>query len=123
MEVLLPYLLTIDDPLRRERMRQVLAWVLETFPNLAPKIAWNQPMFTHHGTYIAGFSAAKQHMAMAPESVTLERFAGDIETAGYSHTRQLIHFPWDRPVDYGLLARMIAYNIQDKADCATFWRK
>ena len=27
-------------------------------------------MFTHHGTYIIGFSAASKHMAMAPERAT-----------------------------------------------------
>ena len=28
-------------------------------------------MFTHHGTYIIGFSAASKHMAMAPEHATI----------------------------------------------------
>ncbi|QCB29216.1 hypothetical protein [Corynebacterium endometrii] len=28
-------------------------------------IAWNQPMFTHHDTFIIGFSHAKKHMAAA----------------------------------------------------------
>lgn len=31
-------------------------------------------MFTHHGTYIIGFSAASKHMAMAPERATMIHF-------------------------------------------------
>ncbi len=27
-------------------------------------------MFTHHGTYVVGFSAAAKHMAMVPERAT-----------------------------------------------------
>ena len=38
-------------------------------------------------------------------------------------TKQLIRIRWEQPVDYALLERMIAFNREDKADCATFWRK
>ncbi|NRG47411.1 iron chaperone, partial [Bacillus sp. CRN 9] len=30
---------------------------------------------------------------------------------------------WDSPVDFSLLEKMIEFNILDKADCSTFWRK
>jgi len=30
----------------RERLEEVLAWVPQQFPNLEPKVAWNQPMYT-----------------------------------------------------------------------------
>ncbi|MCQ4950818.1 hypothetical protein NE646_14380, partial [Bittarella massiliensis] len=42
------------------------------FPDLTPKIAWNQPMFTDHGTFIIGFSAAKAHLAVAPERAGIQ---------------------------------------------------
>lgn len=38
---------------------------------VAPHIAWNQPMFTHHGTYIIGFSAASKHIATPPDRATM----------------------------------------------------
>ena len=31
-------------------------------------------MFTHHGTYIIGFSTDPKHMAMTPERATMIRF-------------------------------------------------
>ncbi|GAB3801882.1 hypothetical protein GCM10028868_27210 [Virgibacillus kimchii] len=79
-------------------------------------------MFTDHITYIIGFSAAKQHLAVAPERVGIERFAGEINEAGYNHTKELIRIKWNNPVDYTLLEKMIAFNIEDKADYTTFWR-
>ena len=51
------YLETIPDDDNRERMVDVLVWVGLTYPELELRIEWNQPMFTHHGTYIIGFSA------------------------------------------------------------------
>ena len=54
-------------------MVDVLVWVGFTYPKLKLRIAWNQPMFAHHGTYIIGFSAASKHMATASERATVIR--------------------------------------------------
>ncbi len=123
MEVFAEYLANIDNPKHRERTEEVLNWVGEKYPNLVPKVAWKQPMFTDHETFIIGFSIAKHHMAVAPEKVVIERFTNDIKESGYDHTNQLIRMKWDSPVDYSLLEKLIEFNIADKADCTTFWRK
>ncbi|MNC22026.1 hypothetical protein D3C75_700150 [compost metagenome] len=120
MEVFAEYLAKIDHPEHLARMEEVLAWVTNTFPGLMPKVAWNQPMFTDHGTYIIGFSVAKQHMAVAPELAGINHFSDEIVQAGYDHTKQLVRIRWENPVDYTLLKKMIEFNIQDKADCSTF---
>ncbi|QKY70763.1 iron chaperone [Lentibacillus sp. CBA3610] len=123
MDVSADYLATIDNPQHRARMEEVLAWVTGKFPDLMPKLAWNQPMFTDHGTFIIGFSVAKHHLAVAPEREGIIHFSDEIVQAGYNHSQQLLRLPWDRPVDFALLEKIIAFNISDKADCSTFWRK
>lgn len=123
MKAFADYLAQIDNTQHRERTEEVLNWVTEKYPNLETKIAWNQPMFTDHGTFIIGFSIAKQHLAVAPEKAGIDHFSDDIVQAGYDHTKQLVRIKWDGPVDYSLLERMIEFNIMEKADCTTFWRK
>ena len=123
MEVFADYLAHMDPPQHRARMEEVIDWVAKQFPNLSPKIAWNQPMFTDHGTFIIGFSAAKQHMAVAPERAGIIRFSDEIVQAGYEHSSELVRIPWDGPAAFSLLEEIIAFNISDKADCTTFWRK
>lgn len=123
MEVFEEYLSKIENEAHRSRMREVLAWVKDTFPTLAPKIAWNQPMFTDHGTFIMGFSAAKGHFAVSPEAQGIAAFSDDIAKSGYGQTSNLFRIKWDEPIDFPLLERIIRYNIDDKKDCATFWRK
>ena len=123
MQIFAAYLARIDDPQHRARTEAVLRWVAERFPNLAPRVAWNQPMFTDHDTFIIGFSVAKGHLAVAPERVVIDRFSDEIVRAGYTHSKELIRVPWDEPVDFALLERIIAFNIADKADYSTFWRK
>ena len=116
------YLSKLDDPNHRERVEEVLQWVMEKYPQLVPRVAWNQPMFTDHGTFIIAFSTAKKHMAVAPETAAIDHFEQDIKTGGHSSTKQLIRMSWDRPVDYALIEKLIAFNIEDKADMTKFWR-
>ncbi|WP_342561621.1 iron chaperone [Paenibacillus sp. FSL R7-0345] len=123
MEVFAEYLEGINNPTHRARTEEVLKWVAEKYPDLVPKMAWNQPMYTDHGTFIIGFSVSKQHLAVAPEVAGINRFSDKIVEAGYDHTKQLLRIKWESPVDYTLLAEMIEFNVLDKADCATFWRK
>lgn len=123
METFADFLAQIEDPQQRARVAEVLTWVAATFPQLAPRIAWNQPMFTDHGTFIISFSVAKGHLAVSPEMAGIEHFSAAIVRAGYEHTRMLMRIPWTKPVPWALLQEMIAFNIADKADCQTFWRK
>ena len=123
MEVFADFITGIDHPEHQIRTTEVLTWVNTKFPNLVPELKWNQPMFTDHGTYIIGFSVSKQHMAVAPERAGMEHFSEEITKAGHSHTKELVRMKWDRPFDYQLLEKMIEFNIWDKAECSTFWRK
>ncbi|MFE6074011.1 iron chaperone [Paenibacillus sp. NPDC057886] len=123
MDVFAEYLARIDNLGHRDRTEEILAWITNKYPNLVPKIAWNQPMFTDHGTFIIGFSVSKHHLAVAPEKAGINHFSEQIAKAGYDHTKELVRIRWDGPVDFSLLERMIEFNITEKADCSTFWRK
>lgn len=123
MEVFTEYLSEIDNPQHRNRTEEILAWIAREFTNLEPKVAWHQPIFTDHGTYIIGFSVAKHHLAVAPENAGINHFSDEIVQAGYDHTKQLVRIKWDSPVDFSLLEKMIEFNMLDKANCSTFWRK
>lgn len=123
MEVFADFLDKIGNPQHRARTEEVLAWVAKKFPSLKPKIAWNQPMYTDHDTFIIGFSVSKQHLAVAPERAGINQFSDEIVQAGYDHTKELVRIKWDMPVDFSLLEKMIEFNILDKEDCSTFWRK
>ena len=122
METFNDFLQTIDDPEQRAKLGDVFIWVRKTFPQLEERIAWNQPMFTDHGTFIIAFSVAKAHFAVAPEAVPLEVFNERIQEAGYTQTKQLFRIKWNQDVDYDLLRDIIAFNIEDKAGHTSFWR-
>lgn len=123
MEIFSEYLIRIGNPQHQARVKEVLDWVCNSFPDLEKRIAWNQPMFSHHGTFIIGFSVSKQHLAVSPELAGMERFTTEIAKAGYKQSKMLFRIKWDEPVNYSLLDEMIRFNRLDKAECKTFWRK
>ena len=121
--ILEPFLSKIADEKQKERMLKVLEFVISNYPELTPKIAWNQPMFTDHETFIIAFSVSKKHIAIAPEKAGILHFSEEIVEAGYEHTSELIRVPWNNDFNFTLLKRIVEYNIVDKKDCSTFWRK
>ncbi|WP_240333987.1 iron chaperone [Rothia sp. ZJ932] len=117
-----PILGRISDDEYRARAAEVLLWVHETFPELGVQIAWNQPMFTHHGTYIIGFSYASKHLSVAPEQAGINHISQELDKQGISYTPNLFRLPWTQEPPYELICRVIAFNIEDKAEITSFWR-
>ena len=117
------YLATIDNSEHRQRIEKILDWIASEFSDLELQIKWNQPMFVDHGTFIIGFSLAKNHISVAPEKAGMRQFADEIAESDYNPASELFRIKWGQPVNYRLLEKMIKFNIDDKADCQTFWRK
>lgn len=103
-------------------MVDVLVRVGLTYPELELRIAWNQPTFTHDGTYIIGFSAAPKHMAMAPERATMIRFEPVMRERGTDFSNMFARQPWNKPFDYELLDAFIQHQLEEKQDVTSFWR-
>ena len=116
------FLQSLDNDKQTATMKAIFNWISETFPELETTVKWNQPMYTHHGTFIIAFSKSKQHFSVAPEAKGMAEFTEQIEAAGYSQTNNLFRIKWTQDVNYALLKSIIQFNIEDKADCTTFWR-
>ena len=100
----------------------MLVWVGLTYPELELRIAWNQPMFTHHGTFIIGFSAASTHMAMARERATMIHFEQAMRERGINLCKMFARQPWNKPFDHKLAAAFIERQLGDEREVTSFWR-
>lgn len=112
----------MGEPDHRDKMETILNWIKNHYPNLDTRIAWNQPMFTDHGTYIIGFSHSKGHISLAPEVKPMKKFRTIIEETGLSHTDNIIRIKWEDPIPYALMETLIEYNMEDKMNHTNFWR-
>lgn len=113
----------IENHSNRKRVENMISWIFKNYPKLEPKIGWNQPMFTDHGTYIIGFSFAKKHMSIGPEKAALRKFKDRALELGYELSKETIKVPWGKDLDLEFLGDIIQFNIDDKAECKTFWRQ
>jgi len=123
MDAFKNYIDSIESIDQKNRIVEIFNWIRENFPNLGEVIKWNQPMFTDHNTFIIGFSIAKHHMSFNPEDYSVALFLDDIEKSGYEHTKGIVKIKWAEEIDYPLLRRIIQFNIEDKTNCKTFFRK
>ncbi|KAF5060234.1 iron chaperone [Proteiniclasticum sp. QWL-01] len=123
MERLEDFLDTIENEEHKKRTAEMIDWIRRTFPELGERIAWSNPAFTHHGTFILSLSLFKSHMSISPEQAGIERFARQLEAAGYEYGKMTFRLPWNLPVNYDLLREIIAFNLEDKKDIKTYWRK
>ena len=116
------FLATIPNANNRARIVEVLDWVSQRYPEHELRTARNQPMFTHHGTYIIGFSATCRHMAMAPEHATTIRLEQAMRERGTDIGKMFARQPWNEPFDYELAAAFIDRQLGDKLETTSFWR-
>lgn len=121
------WLALIHPDTHRRQAAAVLDWVGQTYPQLDVEIKWKQPMFTHNGTFIIGFSFSKDNLLVAPEGELIERFGQQIVAAGYTHGKKMFRIPFapdgqDIALDEQLLSALIDTNMKEKAGSSRFWR-
>ncbi|WP_018142763.1 iron chaperone [Alloscardovia criceti] len=105
----------------REFLRELLEWICENHPELDTRIAWNQPMFTHHGTFIVGMSAVTKHLCFTGEQVALEKLRDTFTERGYRCTKKLVNFPLDKPLPFDLIEETIQMQMKLKKDIDNYW--
>lgn len=83
------FLSNFQNPILKFKLEPIFEQIQKEFQNLTVELKWNQPMFIMNGTFIIGFSVAKNHISIAPEAVTMAIFTNDIKAANYEATNNL----------------------------------
>jgi len=83
------FLSNFKNPILKFKLEPIFEQIQKEFPNLTVELKWNQSMFIMNGTFIIGFSVAKNHISIAPEAVTMAIFTNDIKAANYEATNNL----------------------------------
>ncbi|MDR0731182.1 MAG: hypothetical protein LBF63_05890, partial [Treponema sp.] len=54
------------------------------------------------------------HLGIYPGDLTLSPFIDKLD--GYKHTKGAIQFPYDKPIDYDLIAEIVQYKVKNRVD-------
>mgnify|MGYP003607809937 FL=1 len=79
------FLSNFKNPILKFKLEPIFEQIQKEFQNLTVELKWNQPMFIMNGTFIIGFSVAKNHISIAPMAI----FTNDIKAANYEATNNL----------------------------------
>jgi len=112
----------IENKEQRDKLKELIDYLLKEFPSLDVQMKWNQPMLILDGSFILGFSVSKKHFSVSPDKYALDHFTPDLKDRGYDVKKMLFSIKWEEEVDYKLMKDMVAFNIEDRKGSDTFWR-
>lgn len=96
----------------RATLESILAVITESFPDLGVRLAWNVPHVTLGDRYVAGLSAARDHVAFSPWSPAVLDALRD-RLGGLESTRNLIRIPPGWKVDRDLIRDLVAARLAE----------
>ncbi len=115
----------IADENNRATFTEFLTALEAEFPELEGNVKYSQPMYEAHGTFIIGFKPAKAHFSIIPEAPAAEKFKAEIETLGleFTDTGKVFKVKWAQEIPFALVKKMVAFQLEDKMDATTYFRK
>jgi len=94
----------------RALLHKVRATIREAAPDAAEKISWGMPTFRLNENLIH-FAAQKGHLGIYPGEIPQEN-PFEKRLAGYRRTKGAIQFPYDKPIDFELIADITRWRVQ-----------
>lgn len=111
---------SVDDYLasleatKAKTLGAIIDLVLDTFPELEVKLAWNVPQIHRDGEYVFGVSALKKHLALAPWSESIiDDFRDRLEADGYVVKKNLFQIPDDWEIDRELVNDLVRARLAE----------
>ncbi len=105
---------TIDEyialfPAPVQEIMQTLRKVIkEAAPDATEKISWEMPTFVLHGNLIH-FAGHKKHIGLYPGPDGIAAFQEELSE--YKGAKGSVQFPYDKPIPYELISRIVKYRV------------
>lgn len=123
MTTLQEYIATIDQEEHKKKFSELMDSVQAKFPQLQLVFKWNEPMYTYNETFIISFNKTKKHITVSPEVAGIKEFSDRITACGYGQGKSTFRIKWEESINYQLLYEIIQFNLDEKRNYPTFWRK
>ena len=97
---------------KKSTLEAVRAMILEVEPALEQVIAWNAPLFTFNGKYVAGLCAFKNHLTFSPQSADVMT-AQEKALEEYVTSKSSFQFAVDTPLPRALVASLVTSRLNE----------
>jgi uncharacterized protein YdhG (YjbR/CyaY superfamily) len=116
----------IDEYIRgfRKEIREILQKIRMTIRKAAPQaeeiISYQMPAFRLNGNLVY-FAAFKKHFGFFPTSSGIRAF--EQELSAYHGSKGSVQFPFDQPVPFGLITKIVKFRVSENLKKAETKRK
>lgn len=91
-------------------LTQVRTTIRDAAPDARETINYQIPTFTLHGNLVH-FAAYKKHIGFYPTPSGIEKFKSEL--SGYKGAKGSVQFPFDQPIPYDLIHKIVAFRVQE----------
>jgi uncharacterized protein YdhG (YjbR/CyaY superfamily) len=91
-------------------LQQIRSIIRETVPDAEEVINYQMPTYRLQGNLVH-FAAFKSHIGFYPTPTGVEAFMDEL--APYQHAKGSIRFPFDQPIPYALIRKIVAFRVKE----------
>jgi uncharacterized protein YdhG (YjbR/CyaY superfamily) len=101
-------------------LRKIKTTVKKAAPQAQESISYQMPTFKLEGNLVH-FAAFKNHIGLYPTPSGTETFREELSP--YETGKGSIKFPLDKPIPYGLIAKIVKFRVKENLERAAARRK
>ena len=96
-------------------LKEMRAVIKAAAPEAEEKISYQMPTFAQKGNLVH-FAAHKNHIGFYPNPSGIEKFR--TELAEYETSKGAIQFPYEKPIPYDLIRRIVVFRVWENLEKA-----
>ncbi|MEZ4996012.1 MAG: DUF1801 domain-containing protein [Bacteroidales bacterium] len=101
--------------LQAPELQPILQKVRETIRDAAPGseeyISYAMPSFKYNDKILVYFAAQKNHLGFYATPAANIKFSEELKV--YKSSKGAVQFPYNRPIPYGLIRKMVQYKVEE----------
>jgi uncharacterized protein YdhG (YjbR/CyaY superfamily) len=98
----------------QEILEKIRATIKKAAPEAEETISYQIPTFTLKGKYLIYFAAYKKHIGLYPAPRGVEKFKKEL--SAYEGGKGTVRFPFDKPIPFGLIRRIVRFRAKENSE-------
>jgi uncharacterized protein YdhG (YjbR/CyaY superfamily) len=94
----------------QEILEKIRMTIRKAAPDAEETISYQIPTFTLKGNLVH-FAAFKKHIGFYPTSTGIEKFKKEL--AVYEGAKGSVKFPFDKPIPFGLISKIVKFRVKE----------
>jgi uncharacterized protein YdhG (YjbR/CyaY superfamily) len=99
----------------QEMLENIRMTIRKAAPDAEETIKYRMPTFTLNGNLVH-FAAFKQHIGFYPAPSGIEEFKAELSL--YEGAKGSVRFPFDKPIPFDLISRIVKYRVKNSLEKA-----